>query len=131
MMWQIPELSGGTVQAIGVATALMSETKTLCLKYPEAGIHFLSVRAMGKLMLGVANRSLWTTPKEKAPLPIKKVFIETRNEMLIEGLDRSTFISDVVKSHDLYYFHGKYCKKMNIHQFEKEKNCVKRKTDGK
>lgn len=130
MLWQIPELSTGTIQAIGVATALVKETKTLCLKYPEVGIHHLSVRAIGKIMLGIANRSIWVKGCEK-PDPIKKIYVETRNPMLIEGFDRSTFLHDAVKSHDLYYFHGRNCKRITVPQFEKENNCVKRKTNGK
>jgi hypothetical protein len=124
MMWKIPDLSGGTIQAIGVATSLMKSRKSIILKYPECGIHFLSVQALGKMILGIAGRKLG--PRKNRG-DIKNVIIETRSDAIIEGFRRSPYLDDV-KEKELHYIYGRYCKKMTIYEFEKEFKHVERVT---
>jgi len=122
---EIKDLSGGTVQAIGLFTALLMNDDDIHIRYPEAGIHPLSVKAIGKLILGTA---LKISPSNSSSISSgidRKICIETRSSYLMEGLFFSHWIeNDDVRKLETFYLHGNHCKKMKLVEFKAEHEYV-------
>jgi hypothetical protein len=127
---EIKDLSGGTVQAIGLFTALLINDDDIHIRYPEAGIHPLSAEALGKIMLGTALR----IRDAYANFPIdtgldRKIIVETRSPFLMKGLMKSHYIkNEDVRKLETFYLHGKHCKKMKLVEFKAEHEYVNSKT---
>jgi len=127
---EIKDLSGGTVQAIGLLTALLINDDDIHIRYPEAGIHPLSVQALGKILIGTALgiRDSYANHPIDSGLD-RKIYIETRSQFLMKGLMQSYYIkNEDVRKLDTFYLHGKYCKKMRLVDFRAEHEHVNSKT---
>lgn len=127
---EIKDLSGGTVQAIGLFTALLINDDDIHIRYPEAGIHPLSTKAMGKILLGTAlgiGDSYANHPLDSGL--DRKIYIETRSSFLMEGLRNSYYIRDEdLFKLETFYLHGNHCKKMHLVEFREEHEYVNSKT---
>jgi hypothetical protein len=123
---EIKDLSGGTVQAIGLFTALLMNDDDIHIRYPEAGIHPLSTKTIGKILLGTALRM--TASYANHPIDSgldRKICIETRSLYLMEGLKGSYYIKDEdLCKLDTFYLHGNHCKKMQLGEFKEEYEYV-------